>query len=307
MNRAERVAMVDRSRSDLSVRRQCALLALARSGVYRQPAVPDPEELALMRWLDEQYLATPFYGSRRMTAELRKAGRQVNRKRVQRLMRLMGLEALGPKPKTSRPSAQHRVYPYLLRDLTIDRPNQVWAADITYIPMARGFLYLVVVMDWHSRYVLAWRLSNTMDTSLCLDALDDALRKGRPEIFNTDQGAQFTSAAFTDMLEAAGVRISMDGRGRWLDNVFVERLWRSLKYEEVYLKTYANGLEARSGIGQWFRFYNESRPHQALAYITPAEAWAAEVSPVDLPLRLDDAGASPTTPQGQQQQNVVFI
>ena len=308
MNRAERVAMVDRNRTDLSVRRQCTLLGLARSGVYHQPAALDPEELALMRWLDEQYLATPFYGSRRMTAELRKAGRPVNRKRVQRLMRLMGLEALGPKPKTTtRPSAQHRVYPYLLRGVTIDRPNQVWAADITYIPMARGFLYLVVVMDWHSRYVLAWRLSNTMDTSFCLDALEDALRKGRPEIFNTDQGAQFTSAAFTDKLEAAGVRISMDGRGRWLDNVFVERLWRSLKYEEVHLKAYANGLEARSGIGQWFRFYNESRPHQALGYETPAATWAAEVSPVDLPLRLDDASASPTTPQGQQQQNVVYI
>jgi putative transposase len=307
MNRAERLAMVDGSRTDLSVRRQCTLLRLARSGVYRQSAAPDPEELAVMRWLDEQYLATPFYGSRRMTAELRQVGHQVNRKRVQRLMRLMGLEALGPKPKTSRPSAQHRVYPYLLRGLTIDRPNQVWAADITYIPMAQGFLYLVVVMDWHSRYVLAWRLSNTMDTSFCLDVLEDALRKGRPEIFNTDQGAQFTSAAFTDKLEAAGVRISMDGRRRWLDNVFVERLWRSLKYEEVHLKAYANGLEARIGIGQWFRFYNERRPHQALGYKTPVAAWAAEVSPVDLPLRLDDAGASPTTPQGQQQQNVVYI
>jgi putative transposase len=307
MNRAERVAMVDRSRTDLSVRRQCALLGLARSGIYRQPAVPDPEELALMRWLDERYLATPFYGSRRMTVELRKAGRQVNRKRVQRLMRLMGLEALGPKPKTSRPSAQHRVYPYLLRGLTIDRPNQVWAADITYIPMARGFLYLVVVMDWYSRCVLAWRLSNTMDISFCLDALEDALGKGRPEIFNTDQGAQFTSAAFTDKLEAAGVRISMDGRGRWLDNVFVERLWRSLKHEEVHLTAYANGLEARIGIGRWFRFYNERRPHQALGYETPTAAWAAEWSPGDLPLRLDDAGASPTTPQGQPQQNVIHI
>jgi len=307
MNRAERVAMVERGRADLSVRRQCALLGLARSAIYRQPAAPDPEELALMRWLDEQYLATPFYGSRRMTAELRKAGRQVNRKRVRRLMRLMGLEALGPKPKTSRRSAQHRVYPYLLRGRTIDRPNQVWAADITYIPMARGFLYLVVVMDWYSRYVLAWRLSNTMDTSFCLDALEDALGKGRPEIFNTNQGAQFTSAAFTDKLEAAGVRISMDGRGRWLDNVFVERLWRSLKYEEVHLKAYRNGLEARIGIGQWFRFYNELRPHQALGYETPAAAWAAEGSPMDLPLRLDDAGASHTTPQGQPQQNVVHL
>ena len=305
MSRAERVAMVDLGRADLSVRRQCVLLGLARSGVYRQAAAPDPEELALMRWIDEQYLATPFYGSRRITAALRLAGRRLNRKRVQRLMRLMGLQALGPKPKTSGPSAQHRVYPYLLRGRRIDRPNQVWAADITYIPLARGFLYLVAVMDWCSRYVLAWRLSNTMDTSFCLEALEDALQRGRPEIFNTDQGAQFTSAAFSGKLEAAGVRISMDGRGRWLDNVFVERLWRSLKYEEVHLKVYANGLEARIGIDQWFRFYNDSRPHQALGYKTPAASWAAEVSPVDLPLRLDDTGASPTTPQGQQQQNVV--
>ena len=220
----------------------------------------------------------------------------VDRKRVQRLMRLMGLEALGPKPKTSRPSAQHRIYPYLLRGLTIDRPNQVWAADITYIPMARGFLYLVVVMDWYSRYVLAWRLSNTMDTSFCLDAVEDALRKGRPEIFNTDQGAQFTATAFTDRLQVAGVRISMDGRGRWLDNVFVERLWRSLKYEEVHLKAYANGLEARIGIGQWLRFYNDSRPHQSLA-TKPRRRMGGRGGPVDLPPRLDDAGASPTTPQ----------
>ena len=307
MNRAERVGMVDRGRADLPVRRQCALLGLARSGVYRKPSAPDPEELALMRWIDQQYLTTPFYGSRRMTAELRRAGRRINRKRVQRLMRLMGLEALGPKPKTSRPAAQHRIYPYLLRGVPIDRSNQVWAADITYIPMARGFLYLVAVMDWHSRYVLAWRLSNTMDTSFCLGALEDALRKGRPEIFNTDQGAQFTSVAFTEQLEAAGVRISMNGRGRWLDNVFVERLWRSLKYEEVHLKAYANGLEARIGIGQWLRFYNARRPHQALGYQTPAATWAAEVSPVDLPMRLDDADASPTTPQGQQQQTVICI
>jgi putative transposase len=218
-----------------------------------------------------------------------------------------GLEALGPQPKTSRPSARHRIYPYLLRGLAIDRPNQVWAADITYIPMARGFLYLVMVMDWYSRYVLAWRLSNTMDTSFCLDALENALRKGRPEIFNTDQGAQFTSMAFTDKLEVVGVRISMDGRGRWLDNVLIERLWRSLKYEEVHLKAYANGLEARIGIGQWVRFYNERRLHQTLGYKTPAAVWAAEGSRVDLPLCLDDAAASPTTPQGQQQQNVINL
>ena len=215
------------------------------------------------------------------------------------------MEALGPRPKTSRPAAQHRIYPYLLRGLAIGRPNQVWAADMTYIPMTRGFLYLVAVMDWHSRYVLAWRLSNTMDTSFCLDALDDALQKGRPEIFNTDQGAQFTSAAFTERLENVGVSISMDGRGRWLDNVFVERLWRSLKYEEVHLRVYVNALEARIGIGQWIRFYNDGRPHQALGYQTPAAVWAAGVSPVDLPLRLGDADASPTTPQGQQQQAVI--
>ena len=306
MSRAERLAMLDRS-DGLSVRRQCALLGLARSGVYRRPAAPDPEELALMRWLDEQYLATPFYGSRRMTAALRRAGHPVNRKRAQRLMRVMGLKALGPKPKTSRPAAAHRIYPYRLRGLAIDRPNQVWAADITYIAMARGFLYLVAVIDWHSRYVLAWRLSNTMDTSFCLDALDDALRQGRPEIFNTDQGAQFTSAAFTDRLASVGVSISMDGRGRWLDNVFVERLWRSLKSEEVHLKAYADPLEARIGIGQWIRFYNHSRPHQALDYKTPAAVWAAEASPADLPLRLDDAGASPTTPPGRQQQALIQI
>jgi putative transposase len=305
MSRAERLAMVDRC-DGLSVRRQCALLGLARSRVYREPA-PAPEELALTRSIDKQYLATPFYGSRRMTAALRRAGHPVNRKRVQRLMRVMRLEALGPKPKTSRPAAAHRIYPYRLRGLAIDRPNQAWAADITYIAMARGFLYLVAVIDWHSRYVLASRLSNTMDTSFCLDALDDALRQARPEIFNTDQGAQFTSAAFTDRLANAGVSISMDGRGRWLDNVFVERLWRSLKYEEVHLKAYANALEARIGIGQWIRFYNHCRPHQALDYKIPAAVWAAEVSPVDLTLRLDDTGASPTTPQGQQQQALIQI
>ena len=273
MNRAERVAMVDRSRPDLSVRRQCALLGLARSGVYRRPAAPDPEELALMRWLDEQYLATPFYGSRRMTAELRKAGRQVNRKRVRRLMRLMGLEALGPKPKTSRRSAQHRVYPYLLRGRTIDRPNQVWAADITYIPMARGFLYLVAVMDWYSRHVLAWRLSNTMDTSFCLDALDDALRKG----------GQRSSTPTRGTIHQCGIYRRARSRGRahqhgWPRALVGQRvrraLWRSLKCEEVHLKAgacpragrrpdlWANGLEARICVGHWLRFYNDSRPHR---------------------------------------------
>jgi putative transposase len=305
MSRTARMAMIEHGRETLSVRRQCALLGLVRSGIYRTPAGADEEDLALMRRLDEQYLATPFYGSRRMTVALRAAGHAVNRKRVRRLMRLMGLETLAPKPATSRPAPAHRVYPYLLRGLAIERPNQVWAADITYIPMARGFLYLVAVMDWASRYVLAWRLSNTLEASFCVDALDDALRKGRPEMFNTDQGAQFTSLTFTGALQMAGVRISMDGRGRWLDNVFVERLWRSLKYEEVHLKAYANGLEARIGIGQWVRFYNEQRPHQALGYRTPASIWAAGESPVDLPLRLDNADALPTSPQGQPQHQAV--
>jgi putative transposase len=260
---------------------------------------PDPEELALMRWLDEQYLATPFYGSRRMTAKLRKAGRQVNRKRGQRLMQLIGLEALGPKPKTSRPSAQPRIYPYLLRDLTIDRPNQVWAADITYIPLARGFLYLVLVIDWHCRYVLAWRLSNTMDTPFYLDALEDTLCKGRPEIFNADQGAQFTAAAFTDKLDADGVRISRALVGQRLPRAAVEQL-EVRRGPSESLCHWSRGAQRHRPMVPLL----QREPAALLGYKTPAAAWAAEVSPVDLPLRLDDAGASPTTPQGQHQQNV---
>lgn len=303
MSCPDRMAMLDREAEALSVRRQCTLLGLARSGVYRPRAEPDAEDLALMRRLDALYLELPFYGSRRMTLELRNEGRAVNRKRVQRLMRLMGLEAMVPRPGTSRPAPRHKVYPYLLKGRVIDRPNQVWAADITYIPMARGFLYLVAIMDWASRAVLAWRLSNALDTRFCLEALDDALaRYGRPEIFNTDQGAQFTSAAFTGQLAAAGIAISMDGRGRWLDNVFVERLWRSLKYEEVHLKAYADGREARSAIGGWIAFYNERRPHQALENRIPMAVWRAAIEAVDMPLRLDDAGASPTCPQPPQQQ-----
>jgi putative transposase len=302
MSRRDRVAMIDRD-GTLSVRRQCALVGLARSGVYRPPPEPDPGDLALMRRIDELYLEMPFYGSRRIALALRAEGHAVNRKRVQRLMRLMGLEATAPRPGTSRPAPQHKVYPYLLRGLAITRIDQVWCADITYIPMARGFLYLVAVMDWASRAVLAWRLSNTLDTAFCLDALDEALaRHGRPEIFNTDQGAQFTSAAFTGRLEELGIAISMDGRGRWLDNVFVERLWRSLKYEEVHLNAYADGREARAGIGWWMSFYNDRRPHQALGNLTPMRfrrdpGWA-----VDMPLRLDNAGALPTCPQPQPQQ-----
>ena len=237
MSRPDREAMLDRDSTDLSMRRQCVLLQLARSGVYRRKSAPDPDDLAVMKRIDELYLALPFYGSRKMVAALRAEGRQINRKRVRRLMRLMGLEALVPKPGTSKASPQNKIYPYLLRGLTIDRPNHVWAADITYIPMAKGFLYLVAIIDWASRTVLAWRLSNTMDATFCLEALKEALaRFGTPEIFNTDQGAQFTSAAFTGQLQAAGIRISMDGRGRWMDNVFIERVWRSLKYEEVHLK-----------------------------------------------------------------------
>jgi putative transposase len=287
-------------------------LSVARSSVYRPKPAANDDDLAVMRRLDELFLAHPFLGSRRMAAMLRAEGRPINRKRVQRLMRLMGIAAIGPKPRTSTPAPGHKIYPYLLRDMVLDRPNQAWAADITYLPMARGFLYLVAILDWASRAVLAWRLSNTMDVSFCLDALDEALaRFGRPEIFNTDQGSQFTSAAFTGRLEAAGIRISMDGRGRWLDNVFIERLWRSLKYEEVHLKAYADGREARAGISAWMTFYNVRRPHQALGNRAPMAVWRAGVTghlpgdAVDMPLRLDDAGASPTCPQRQQQQQFI--
>jgi putative transposase len=248
-----------------------------------------------------------------MTAMLRAEGHAVNRKRVQRLMRKMGIAALGPKPRTTKPAPGHKIFPYLLRGLAIERPNQVWCADITYIPLPRGFLYLVAIMDWASRAVLAWRLSNTMDTSFCVSALEEALaRFGRPEIFNTDQGSQFTSAAFTGMLAAAGIRISMDGRGRWMDNVFIERLWRSLKHEDIYLKGYADGCEARGGIESWVRFYNDQRPHQALENRAPMAVWHAGVggeigkTPVDMTLllqrSLDNAGALPTYQQAQPQQ-----
>jgi putative transposase len=307
MSRPDREAMLDRDSTDLSMRRQCVLLQLARSGVYRQKSAPDPDDLAVMKRIDELYLALPFYGSRKMVAALRAEGRQINRKRVRRLMRLMGLEALVPKPGTSKASPQNKIYPYLLRGLTIDRPNHVWAADITYIPMAKGFLYLVAIIDWASRTVLAWRLSNTMDATFCLEALKEALaRFGTPEIFNTDQGAQFTSAAFTGQLQAAGIRISMDGRGRWMDNVFIERVWRSLKYEEVHLKAYAGGREARTGISEWMIFYNTRRFHQSLGYKTPMAVWRAGETAVDMTLRLDNARALPTCPQPQQQQQTAI-
>ena len=254
-----------------SVRRQCELLGVSRSSVYYVPVEPEAEEFELMRRIDEIHLKFPFYGSRTIARELRESGYRANRKRVQRLMRLMGLESVAPKPNTSKPNEEHPVYPYLLRGLTISRPNQVWAADITYIPLARGSAYLVAIMDWHSRRVLSWRLSNTLDASFCIEAIQEALsRFRRPEIFNSDQGSQFTSADFTAVLLAAGVKISMDGKGRCIDNVFVERLWRSLKYEDVYLKAYTNLVEARTGIERYFQFYNTRRSHQALGHQTPA-------------------------------------
>jgi putative transposase len=314
MSAPDRRALVDRDHRDPSIRRQCKLLGVARSGVYRKPPPANDNDLAVMRRIDELFTAWPFLGSRRMAAMLRAEGRRINRKQVQRLMRRMGVTALGPKPRTTKPAPGHKIFPYLLRNLAIDRPNQVWAADITYIPIGRGFLYLVAVIDWASRAVLAWRLSNTMDVSFCVSALEEALaRFGKPEIFNTDQGSQFTSAAFTGTLAGAGIRISMDGRGRWMDNVFIERVWRSLKYEDIYLKGYADGREARSGIGAWIAFYNGHRPHQALRNRTPMAVWREGVTgplddtTVDMTLRLDNARALPTCPQPPQQQQEVYV
>jgi len=251
------------------------LLDISRSGLYYQPKGISEEDLTLMKLIDRQYLATPFYGARKIAARLKSQDYTVNRKRVRRLMRLMELKAIYRRPKTSKPGPGHKVYPYLLGGLRITRPNQVWAADITYIPMARGFLYLVAIIDWYSRYVLSWRLSNTLNAGFCVEALEEALKKGRPDIFNTDQGAQFTSEAFTGLLEQHGVRVSMDGKGSYNDNLFIERLWRSVKYEEVYLKAYQDGREARIGLGNYFRFYNTERPHQALGYRTPAEVFTS--------------------------------
>ena len=306
MSAPDRRRLVDRKPGELSIRRQCELLGIARSGVYRPPVPANDNDLALMRRIDELFTAWPFLGSRRMTAMLRAEGHAVNRKRVQRLMRKMGIAALGPKPRTTKPAPGHKIFPYLLRGLAIERPNQVWCADITYIPIGRGFLYLVAIMDWASRAVLSWRMSNTMDTSFCVAALEEALaRFGQPDIFNTDQGSQFTSAAFTGVLIAAGMRISMDGRGRWMDNVFIERLWRSLKHEDIYLKGYADGREAYSGIAAWFAFYNTGRPHQALGNRTPMAVWREGTTgplgdkAVDM---MDNARALPTCPQSQQQQ-----
>ena len=280
--------MIVRDHPALSLSRQCRLLSLGRSSLYYEPKGESAETLALMRRIDELFLKYPFYGARRMALHLRREGVRIGRRRAARLMRLMGLQAIYRAPRTSAPHPEHRIYPYLLRGLAIERPNHVWCADITYIPVNRGFLYLVAIMDWASRYVLAWRLSNTLDASFCTDALDEALaRHGKPEIVNTDQGSQFTSFAFTGRLQAAGIRISMDGRGRCMDNIFIERLWRSLKYEAIYLHEIADGFIARRLIGEWVRFYNLERPHAALDGRTPAEAYRGDppVDMMDKPLR----------------------
>lgn len=252
------------------------MLGLTRSNVYYRPVETPATDLRVMRVIDELYTARPFYGSRRMAVELARRGEAVNRKRVQRLLRLMGLEAIYPKPRTSTPAPGHRVYPYLLRDVAVERPGHVWSADITYLPLPSGFMYLAATIDWFSRLVVAWRLSNTLDGSFCQDMLEEALGRGTPEVFNTDQGVQFTAGAWTGRLERAGVAVSMDGRGRCLDNVFVERLWRSVKYEDVYLRGYESVPELERGLAAYFRFYNTERPHQSLDYRTPAEVHAGQ-------------------------------
>ncbi len=272
--------MIRRDHPKLSLSGQCRLLSISRSSLYHTPKGESAQNLALMRRIDELFLKYPFYGSRQMVRHLWREGVRVGRHRVRRLMRLMGLQAIYQAPRTTRPHPEHRVYPYLLKGLAIERPNQVWTADITYIPVQRGFLYLVAVMDWATRRVLAWRLSNTLDARFCVEALTEALdRYGRPRIFNTDQGSQFTSLAFTAVLQDAGVAISMDGRGRCMDNIFIERLWRSLKYEAVYLHELTDGFAAQRAIAKWLDFYNTERPHSALAGSTPAEAYEKGLPP----------------------------
>ena len=278
MSIERRRALIEPGYEQLSVVRQCALVSISRSSFYYQPVGETAENLALMRVIDAQFLETPWYGSRQMARHLRRDGHEVGRKRVRRLMALMGLAPIYQRPRTTVPNPEHRIYPYLLRGLVVDRPNQVWCTDITYIPMRRGFLYLVAVMDWATRKVLSWRVSNTMDVAFCIEALQEALaRFGRPEIFNSDQGSQFTSSEFTEVLRAADVRISMDGRGRWMDNVFIERLWRSLKYECIYLHAFETGSELRAGLSRWIGYYNTRRPHSTLAGRTPDEAYGASV------------------------------
>ena len=266
--------MVDPKEPGLSISNECRLLSINRSSFYYRPKPVKAEDLELMRLIDEQYLKTPTWGSRSMRNHLRRLGYKINRKRVQRLMRIMGLEAIYPKPKTSRPHPEHKIYPYLLRGMKIDQPNQVWAADITYIPMNRGFMYLVAVMDWHSRKVLSWRVSNTMEADFCVEAVAEAIgRYGAPEIFNTDQGSQFTSKAFTGTLKEHGVKISMDGRGRCQDNIFIERLWWTIKYQYLYLHCFENGWALRRGLADWIDNYNHDRGHSSLDDRTPDEVY----------------------------------
>ena len=266
--------LVQPDHSELSIRRQCELVGLTRSMLYYSPIGVSAEELALMKEIDRLFTKWPFYGSRKILLELRKAGHVVNRKRVQRLMQLMGLQALVPGPHTSKPHPDHPIYPYLIGGIDVVRPNQVWAVDITYIPLEHGWGYLVAIIDWHSRAILSWRLSNTMTVDFCVEALEEALRQhGRPEYFNSDQGSQFTSPDFTGVLKREGITISMDGKGRATDNIFIERVWRSLKYEDVYLHDYATLAEAHAGIAKWIRFYNVRRPHQALDNRTPMEVY----------------------------------
>jgi putative transposase len=269
--------LVDPKHPHLSICRQCELLDLNRSTYYLVPAVESEEDLRLMRLIDRQYLETPFYGSRKMAESLNRSGEAVNRKRVQRLMRLMGLEAVHPRPRTTTAAPGAKAYPYLLRDRKLTHVDEVWSSDITYVPMRHGFMYLTAVIDWYSRYVLSWRLSNTLDGGFCLEALERALSRGRPEIFNTDLGSQFTSREYTGRLEEAGIAVSRDGRGRALDNVFIERLWRSVKYEDIYIKDYERVPELESGLTAYFRFYDEDRPHQSLDYRTPGEVYRAGV------------------------------
>jgi putative transposase len=291
--------MIEKDNKDLSLKRQCALLGVCRSSLYYKPRPKSAEDLALTKVIDQQYLKTPFYGYRRMTVSLQRQGYAVNRKRVRRLMRLMGIEAIYQRPRTSTSHPDHKIYPYLLASTVIERPNQVWATDITYVPMRRGFLYLVALIDWVSRYVLAWRLSNTLETDFCIEALEEAIALfGPPEIHNSDQGSQFTSTAYLEVLLKHGIAISMDGRGRFMDNIFIERLWRSVKYEEIYLHAYESVAEARAGIGAYLHFYNHERPHEALGYQTPKEIFDARPRPGGF---VDNPCAFTTTPQAQQQ------
>jgi putative transposase len=273
--------MIDTNHPQLSIRRQCELIGLNRSTYYWQPASESPLNLRLMKLIDKEYTQAPFFGYRKMTARLNnKHGFHVNHKRVARLMQKMGLQAVYPRPRTTVAHKEHKKYPYLLRHMEINRPNQVWCADITYVPMVKGFMYLVAIMDWYSRFVLAWQISNSLDTAFCLDALRLALRQAQPEIFNTDQGVQFTAHEFIGELEAAGIQISMDGRGRVFDNIFIERLWRTVKYEDTYIKEYDTGLMLQAGMGDYFHFYNYERPHQSLDYLTPADIHFAVNVPI---------------------------